>query len=137
MLRRCASRITSSAKTEAIAACANPNATCEWKTNLSTQHLLGPADLHQSSRFDDCNTVAQAPRLLAVVRYQHKRKIGRAHQTADEFFGSSLGLFIKRGSWLVEQQNLRSIRQGTRQRDALLLAAGKIRDIACGKSGKA
>ena len=32
-------QITSSASTEAMAACASPSAICEWKSDLSTEHL--------------------------------------------------------------------------------------------------
>src|ERR1700736_329027 len=130
MLRRRASQTTSSANTEAMAACANPSETCEWKSALSTQHLLRPTQLHQSTVLDERDAMAQAPRLVAVVRHHHEREAAFADEVADEALDTDLGLLVQRRRRLIQQQDLRPVRQSARQRYPLLLAAGKIGDIA-------
>src|SRR5208283_638227 len=137
MLRRRASRITSRASAAAMAACAKPSEICEWKSDLSMQHLRGSSGLNEASRFQDRDAVAHSARLIAVVGYEDTGQRMLSNEIADKLLDAQLRFFVERRGWLIEQQDFRTVGQGARQRDALLLAAGKIGDVASGESGQA
>src|SRR5271157_4320109 len=136
MLRRRASRITSRASVAAIAACAKPSEICEWKSDLSTQHLRGRSGLNEASSFQDRDAVAHSARLIAVVGHKDTSQRSFANQVADELLDAQLRLFVERRGWFIQQQDFRPVCQGARQRDALLLSAGKISDVAGSESGQ-
>ena len=134
MLRRRASRITASASTDAMAACANPNAICEWKNPLSTQHLRGCTEFDQPAGLNEGNAMAQAARLFPVVRDHHEGRATLADQAADQFLDPDFCILVQRRRGFVEQQDLGTIRQGAGKRNALLLAAGQVRNVARGEA---
>src|SRR6516162_8838171 len=103
MLRRRAKSMTASASREAMAACAKPSAICEWKSDLSTQHLRGSSSVNEASFFHERDPLAHAARLIAVVRDQHAGERGFAGQLADEFLDAGLGLLVERRRGLVKQ----------------------------------
>src|SRR5271166_3825227 len=107
MLRRRASRMTAIASREAMAACAKPSAICEWKNDLSMQHLRGSSSLNQASFFHERDTLAHSARLTAVVRDQHAGQRSFLSQLADELLDARLCRLVERRGWLVEQQDLR------------------------------
>src|SRR5580698_6517250 len=136
MLRRRASSTTSSANTEAMAACASPSETCEWKIDLSMQHLRRRTQLHQPAGFDQTDAIADAPCLIAVVGHQYHREAVFVDQIAHELLNAGLGLLVESRRWLVEQHNFRTIRERAGQRNTLLLAAGEVCHVAGGKIRK-
>src|SRR5580658_5037418 len=111
MLRRRASKTTASASREAIAACARPNVICEWKSDLSTQHLQGCSQLDQVSRLEDGDPVASPPSLIAVVCHQHRSQRVFPNQIVYQLFHASLRLLVQCRGGLVEQQDLRPVSQ--------------------------
>src|SRR5271165_4048292 len=103
MLRRRATSMTASASREAMAAWAKPSAICEWKSDLSMQHLRGGSSVNEVSFFDDRDTLAHAARLIAVVRDGHAGERGFAGQLADELLDAGLCRLVERRGWFVEQ----------------------------------
>src|SRR5271165_1135 len=137
MLRRRASSITSSASAAAMAACAKPSEIWEWKSDLSMQHLRGSSGLNEPSCLQERDAVAHSARLIAVVGHEDTGERMLSNDIADELLDAQLRLLVERRGWLIEQQDFRTICQGSSQRDALLLSAGKIGDVAGGESGQA
>src|SRR5271157_1247061 len=103
MLRRRAKRMTASASREARAAWAKPSAICEWKSDLSMQHLRRTSSLNEASFFHDRDTLTHSARLIAVVRDQHAGERGFAGQLADELLDAGLCRLVERRGWFVEQ----------------------------------
>src|SRR6516165_10772871 len=95
IFRRRARRTTSSASTEAIAACASPRAISVWKSDLSTEHLHDGAGLHQSTGFEKYHALTNAPGLVAIVRDHHASQAMLARKTGDQAFNSALGFVIE------------------------------------------
>src|SRR5271165_1292943 len=119
MLRRRASSITSRASAAAMAACAKPSEICEWKSDLSMQHLRWSSGLNEASSFQDRDAVAHSARLIAVVGHEDTGQRSFANQVADELLDAQLRLFVERRGWFIQQQDFRPVGQGARQRDAL------------------
>src|SRR5271166_3787150 len=129
MLRRRASSMTTRASAAAMAACAKPSEICEWKSDLSMQHLRGSSGLNEASRLQERDAVAHSARLIAVVGHEDTGEGMLANKVADEFLDAQLCLLVERRGWFIEQQNFRPVCQGASQRHPLLLAAGKIGDF--------
>src|SRR5271165_630306 len=103
MLRRRAKSMTASASREAMAACAKPSAICEWKSDLSMQHLRRSSSLNEASFFHDRDTLAHSARLIAVVRDEHAGERSLASELADELLDAGLCRLVERRCWLIEQ----------------------------------
>src|SRR5271157_512747 len=137
ILRRRASSITSRASAAAMAAWAKPSEICEWKSDLSTQHLRGSSSLNEASCFQDRDAVAHSARLIAVVGDEDTGQRMLPNEIADKLLDAQLRLFVERRGWFIQQQDFRPVGQGASERDALLLSAGKISDVPGGESGQA
>ena len=64
-----------------------------------------------------------------IVRHQHQRGAGVAIQPEEHLDDRPAGLRIEIAGGLVGEENLRPVDEGPGERDALLLAAGKLERV--------
>jgi hypothetical protein len=84
--------------------------------------LAWRAEGNNCSRIDNGNTVAQALRLLDVMRRHENRALFSA-QLLDQASNLESHLWIESGGWLIEEEDLRVIDQGECKGEALFLPA--------------
>jgi hypothetical protein len=92
--------------------------------------LLRRADLHDLAGAHHADPVAQRQRLLLVVGHQDEGDAELALKVLQLDLHLLAQLAVERGQRLVEQQELRLVHDGSRQRHPLLLAARHLPDPA-------
>src|SRR5271157_5363549 len=102
MLRRRASSITTKASAAAMAAWAKPSEICEWKSDLSTQHLRGGSGVNEASCFQDRDTIAHSARLVAIVGDEDTGQRMLSNQIADKLLDAQLCIFVERRGWFIQ-----------------------------------
>src|SRR5215468_10272321 len=129
MPRLRASSTTASAANAATAACASPS--CNWfeRRCLSTNHLADLAGAHNASGLHYNRALRQPRCLRRIVSYQHAGNSLLASDLKNDLLDLTLGVFVERGSRLVEQESLRRVGQRARERNSLRLPTGQIRNI--------
>ena len=92
--------------------------------------LLGRAQLLDVPRVHDRDPVAHRERLLLVVGHVDERDPDLLLDALQLDLQLAAELEVERAQRLVEQQDVRPVRQRPRERDALLLAAGELVRLA-------
>ena len=99
--------------------------------------LVGRADLVDPALAHDDDAVGHRERFLLVVRHHDRGDAEPLLQVADFAAQPRAHARVERRERLVEQQQARRQRQRAGERDALLLAAGKLRRVFFGLVGEA
>src|SRR5439155_8301901 len=92
--------------------------------------VVGRAGLFQSSLVEDCDAIAKVERFFLLVRHKHRRDPDALDDFAQLVARPLPERRVEIRQWFVEQQDARLGRERARQRDALLLAAGQLLDLA-------
>ncbi len=92
--------------------------------------VLRRADLDDLARVHDADARRQRHRLFLVVRDDHEGDAELLLQVHQLELRVLAQLLVERAERLIEQQQLRSLHERTRERDALPLAAGQLMGLA-------
>jgi hypothetical protein len=88
--------------------------------------LVGPAGLQQTAEVHHADSIGECESLLLIVRDEHGGDLQLALHLADRTTQLFADLGVERTERLVEQQHFGLVRQCACNRNALLLAAGKL-----------
>src|SRR5262245_45459434 len=89
--------------------------------------LIRPAHLEQTAEVHDADAIRQRESFFLVVRDEHGGDAELALHLPDRAAQLLADFRVERAERLIEQQHLGLVSERARDRDALLLTAGKLR----------
>src|SRR6476660_2684236 len=117
----------------AAAAWAMPKTTLRSKllsNSAILQHLTGRTNRDRLAVFDDHGAIGETASLSVVMGDDHACHLSLANYIKQEILDLSGRLFIERRGGLIQEENLRSVRERAGDRHALGLPSGQVAHIS-------